>query len=50
MNVAKMRMFRWIYNRMRKAIKRNKVIRKKVKVASSKDKLREEEFSWFRHV
>ncbi|XP_070056715.1 uncharacterized protein [Nicotiana tomentosiformis] len=49
-NVAEMRMLRWMCEHTRKDGIRNKVIRDKVGVASVEDKLRESRLRWFGHV
>ncbi|PKA63692.1 hypothetical protein AXF42_Ash016976 [Apostasia shenzhenica] len=49
-NVAEMRMLRWMCGYTRKDRMRNEYIRKKVGVASIEDKLRESRLRWFGHL
>ncbi|KAL6588053.1 hypothetical protein OROMI_001031 [Orobanche minor] len=50
MNVAEMRMLRWMCGHTKKDRLRNEVIREKVKVASIEDKMMENRLRWFGHV
>ncbi|KAL6561568.1 hypothetical protein OROMI_017169 [Orobanche minor] len=50
MNVAEMRMLRWMCSHTKKDRLRNEVIREKVRVASIKDKMMENRLRWFGHV
>ena len=50
MNVAEMRMLRWMCGHTRKDKLRNEFIRTKVGVAPIEDKLRENRLRWFGHV
>lgn len=43
-------MLRWMYEHIRSDKIKNKVIRKKVGVASLVDKIKEARFKWFGHV
>ncbi|PKA59726.1 isoleucyl-tRNA synthetase [Apostasia shenzhenica] len=49
-NVAEMRMLRWMCGYTRKDRMRNEYIRKKVGVAPIEDKLRESRLRWFGHL
>ncbi|PKA62166.1 isoleucyl-tRNA synthetase [Apostasia shenzhenica] len=49
-NIAKMRMVRWMCRYTRKDRMRNEYIRKKVGVAPIEDKLRESQLRWFGHI
>ncbi|KAL6587747.1 hypothetical protein OROMI_000725 [Orobanche minor] len=50
MNVAEMRMLRWMCGHTKKDRLRNEVIREKVRVASIEDKMMENRLRWFGHV
>ena len=50
MNVAEMRMLRWMCGHTRKDRLRNEVIREKVRVAPIEDKMMENRLRWFGHV
>ncbi|KAL6544055.1 hypothetical protein OROGR_010552 [Orobanche gracilis] len=50
MNVAEMRMLRWMCGHTKKDQLRNEVIREKVRVASIEDKMMENPLRWFGHV
>ncbi|KAL6572440.1 hypothetical protein OROMI_013398 [Orobanche minor] len=50
MNVAEMRMLRWMCGHTKKDRLRNEVIRDKVRVASIEDKMMENRLRWFGHV
>ncbi|KAL6524293.1 hypothetical protein OROGR_016727 [Orobanche gracilis] len=50
MNVAEMRMLRWMCGHTKKDRLRNEVIREKVRVASIEDKIMENRLRWFGHV
>ncbi|KAL6532562.1 hypothetical protein OROHE_013984 [Orobanche hederae] len=50
MNVAEMRMLRWMYGHTKKDRLRNEVIREKLRVASIEDKMMENRLRWFGHV
>ncbi|KAL6512233.1 hypothetical protein OROHE_019845 [Orobanche hederae] len=50
MNVAQMRMLRWMCGHTKKDRLRNEVIREKVRVASIEDKMMENRLRWFGHV
>ncbi|KAL6549356.1 hypothetical protein OROHE_008473 [Orobanche hederae] len=50
MNVAEMRMLRWMCGHTKKDRLRNEVIREKVRVASIEDKMMENRLRWFDHV
>ncbi|KAL6498969.1 hypothetical protein OROGR_028147 [Orobanche gracilis] len=50
MNVAEMRMLRWMCGHAKKDRLRNEVIREKVRVASIEDKMMENRLRWFGHV
>ncbi|KAL6560073.1 hypothetical protein OROHE_006311 [Orobanche hederae] len=50
MNVAEMRMLRWMCGHTKKDRLRNEVIRKKVRVASIEEKMMENRLRWFGHV
>ncbi|KAL6549287.1 hypothetical protein OROGR_008431 [Orobanche gracilis] len=50
MNVAEMRMLRWMYGHTKKDRLRNEVIREKVRVAYIEDKMMENRLRWFGHV
>ncbi|KAL6548523.1 hypothetical protein OROGR_008944 [Orobanche gracilis] len=50
MNVAEMRMLRWMCGHTKKDRLRNDVIREKVRVASIEDKMMENRLRWFGHV
>jgi hypothetical protein len=50
MNVAEMRMLRWMCGHTRNDRLRNEVVRKKVEVAPIEDKMRENRLRWFGHV
>ncbi|KAL6498008.1 hypothetical protein OROGR_028405 [Orobanche gracilis] len=50
MNVAEMRMLRWMCGHTKKYRLRNEVIREKVRVASIEDKMMENRLRWFGHV
>ncbi|KAL6524564.1 hypothetical protein OROHE_016235 [Orobanche hederae] len=50
MNVAEMRMLRWMCGHTKKDRLRNEVIREKVRVASTEDKMMENRLRWFGHV
>ncbi|KAL6561821.1 hypothetical protein OROMI_017422 [Orobanche minor] len=49
MNVAEMRMLRWMCGHTKKDRLRNEVIREKVRVASIEDKMMENRLRWFGH-
>ncbi|PKA64424.1 ataxia telangiectasia mutated family protein [Apostasia shenzhenica] len=49
-NIAEMRMLRWMCGYTRKDRMRNEYIRKKVSVAPIEDKLRESRLRWFGHL
>ncbi|KAL6508141.1 hypothetical protein OROHE_021683 [Orobanche hederae] len=50
MNVAEMRMLRWMCGHTKKDRLRNEVIREKVRVASIEDKMMENRLRWFGHA
>lgn len=50
MNVAEMRMLRWMCGHTRKDRLRNEVVREKVGVAPIEDKMRENRLRWFGHI
>ncbi|KAL6578085.1 hypothetical protein OROMI_010413 [Orobanche minor] len=50
MNVAEMRILRWMCGHTKKDRLRNEVIREKVRVASIEDKMMENRLRWFGHV
>ncbi|KAL6494468.1 hypothetical protein OROGR_031268 [Orobanche gracilis] len=50
MNVAEIRMLRWMCGHTKKDRLRNEVIREKVRVASIEDKMMENRLRWFGHV
>ncbi|KAL6515354.1 hypothetical protein OROHE_018986 [Orobanche hederae] len=50
MNVAEMRMLRWMCGHTKKDRLKNEVIREKVRVASIEDKMMENRLRWFGHV
>ncbi|KAL6532820.1 hypothetical protein OROGR_013780 [Orobanche gracilis] len=50
MNVAEMRMLRWMCGHTKKDRLRNEVIREKIRVASIEDKMMENRLRWFGHV
>ncbi|KAL6532678.1 hypothetical protein OROHE_014100 [Orobanche hederae] len=50
MNVAEMRMLRWMCGHTKKDRLRNEVIREKVRVVSIEDKMMENRLRWFGHV
>ncbi|KAL6503375.1 hypothetical protein OROGR_025298 [Orobanche gracilis] len=50
MNVAEMRMLRWMCGHTKKDWLRNEVIREKVRVVSIEDKMMENRLRWFGHV
>ncbi|KAL6507200.1 hypothetical protein OROHE_022099 [Orobanche hederae] len=50
MNVAEMRMLRWMCDHTKKDRLKNEVIREKVRVASIEDKMMENRLRWFGHV
>ncbi|KAL6534459.1 hypothetical protein OROHE_013384 [Orobanche hederae] len=50
MNVAEMRMLRWMCGHTKKDRLRNEVIREKVRVASMEDKMMKNRLRWFGHV
>ncbi|KAL6568984.1 hypothetical protein OROGR_000709 [Orobanche gracilis] len=50
MNVAEMRMLRWMCGHTKKDRLRNEVIKEKVRIASIEDKMMENRLRWFGHV
>eukprot|EP00795_Rhopilema_esculentum_P004975 gene4975-21319_t len=50
MNVAEMRMLRWVYGGTRRDKIRNEMMRKTVKVAEISSKREERRLNWYGHV
>ncbi|KAL6543338.1 hypothetical protein OROHE_010858 [Orobanche hederae] len=50
MNVAEMRMLRWMCGHTKKDRIKNEVIREKIRIASIEDKMMENRLRWFGHV